>query len=59
MELKLVNDDELKNIREKHAIIIVSDGKMKLAELPTFGNVQIDCGQGKVRTIKEMTDTKF
>lgn len=57
MELKPIKISDISELN--HVAVIISDGKIRVAELPRFGNVQIDCGNGTVRTVKEMTDTKF
>ena len=59
MELKPIKIEDIKKYSDKHVAVIISNGKIRVAELPKFGNVQIDCGNGTVRTVKEMTDTKF
>lgn len=60
MELKLLMDiEDVENIREKHAVIIVSDGKMQFAELPQFGKVQINCSGGVVKQVDQNTGVKF
>lgn len=59
MELKSLTEDELKQLRGKHAIVIVSDGKMKVAELPSHGNVEIMCHDKKVKQVKEIQSTLF
>lgn len=59
MELKLINEKELVNLRDKHAVVIVSDGKMKIVELPSHGNIEIFCHDKKVKQVKEINATNF
>lgn len=60
MEMKSVTSlEELENIREKHAIIVVSDGKIQVGELPAYGDVQIVCKDKKAKRIKVQTETQL
>ncbi len=51
--------DQLETIRAGHAVIIVSDGKMKLGELPPYGTIQITCHENKVKRVKKEQETQF
>ncbi|BAK94180.1 MAG: XtrA/YqaO family protein [Alkalibacterium sp.] len=59
MELKNITISDLKDIQTQHAVIVVSDGKMKLGQLPAYGNVNITCHEKKVKQVKEEQATKF
>ena len=59
MELKSITMDQLETIRAGHAVIIVSDGKMKLGELPQYGTIQITCHENKVKRVKKEQETQF
>lgn len=59
VELKPITGEELKDIGDKHVLIVVSDGKIRIAELPKYGKVQINCSDGIVRQVEENTSTKF
>lgn len=59
MELKYITMEQIEKLQESHAIIIVSDGKMKLAELPPYGSVEITCHENKVKQIKEERSARF
>jgi len=59
VKLKPISPDEIEKIRTKHAIIIASDGKLRYAELPNFGEVEITCHDKKVKQVKEIQATKF
>lgn len=58
MEMKLITSvEEIELIRNKHAVIVVSNGKMHLGELPAYGDVEIVCKDKKAVRIKEKTET--
>ena len=57
MELKPIKISDISELN--HVAVIISDGKIRVAELPKFGNVQINCGNGSVQKVQEITDTKF
>ena len=62
MELKTLADiDEVVEhcLTEKHAVIILSDGKMQLANLPAYGDVQLVCKDKKAKRIKVITDKQL
>lgn len=59
MELKSITIDQLENISNAHAVIIVSNGKMKLGELPPYGNIEITCHENKVKRVKKEQETQF
>lgn len=61
MESKEVTEIDLSNekIVSSHFIAIVSDGKVKIIELPKYGETQIICKDGKVKRVKENTEELF
>ncbi|WP_260456530.1 XtrA/YqaO family protein [Enterococcus casseliflavus] len=61
MESKEITDIDLSNekIISSHFVAIVSDGKMKMIELPDYGEIQIICKDGKVKRVKENTEELF
>lgn len=59
MQLKNITVSDLKKIQSEHVLIVVSDGKMKLGELPAYGNVSIKCHDKKVKQVIEEQATKF
>ncbi|EPH94731.1 hypothetical protein D922_01529 [Enterococcus faecalis 06-MB-DW-09] len=61
MESKVVTEIDLSNERasSSHFVAIVSDGKVKMIELPEYGEIQIICKDGKVKRVKENTEELF
>lgn len=61
MESKEVTEIDLSNekIVSSHFVAIVSDGKVKIVELPKYGETQIICKDGKVKRVKENTEELF
>ena len=60
MELRLIKSiEEIPNLRERHAIIIVSDGKIQLGDLPNYGDVEIVCRDKKAVRVKKKTETQL
>lgn len=59
MELKTVTMDQLANIQGKHALIIVSDGKARLVDLPAYGKIEISCHENKVKVINQKLSAQF
>lgn len=61
METKEVTEIDLSNekIVSSHFVAIVSDGKVKIVELPKYGETQIICKDGKVKRVKENTEELF
>lgn len=59
LELQNININDLKNISSKHAVVIVSNGKIKLVPLPKYGNLKINCSDGIAKHVEEITGTKF
>lgn len=60
MELRLIKSiEEIPNLRERHAIIIVSDGKIQLGDLPVYGDVEIVCKDKKAVRVKKKTETQL
>ena len=59
MQFKVIDLSDLEKIDNNHAVIIISDGKMKLAELPAYGNIEIFCHEKRVKQVKEMKTATF
>lgn len=61
MESKEITDIDLsnENIISSHFVAIVSDSKVKMIELPEYGEIQIICKDGKVKRVKENTEELF
>ncbi|MHC5248808.1 XtrA/YqaO family protein [Enterococcus sp. LJL90] len=59
MELKNIEPSELEKFEGKNAVVIISNGQMKVAELPDFGTVNIVCKDNKVKRVKEEKETLF
>ncbi|MFZ4854039.1 XtrA/YqaO family protein [Enterococcus entomosocium] len=61
MESKEVIEIDLSNERvsSSHFVAIVSDGKVKMIELPDYGEIQIISKDGKVKRVKENTEELF
>lgn len=61
MESKEVTGIDLSNekVSSSHFVAIVSDGKMKMIELPDYGEIQIISKDGKVKRVKENTEELF
>jgi len=59
MNWKRADQEDLEKIADKNVIIIISDGKMKISDLPDYGEIEITCHERKVKNIKEIRTTKF
>ncbi|WP_265458703.1 XtrA/YqaO family protein [Enterococcus sp. HY326] len=59
MELKNINPADIEKFKGKNAVIIISNGQMKVAELPDFGTVNIVCKDNKVKRVKEEKELLF
>lgn len=61
MESKEVIEIDLSNERvsSSHFVAIISDGKVKMIELPDYGEIQIISKDGKVKRVKENTEELF
>lgn len=61
MESKEVTEIDLSNekVSSSHFVAIISDGKMKMIELPDYGEIQIISKDGKVKRVKENTEELF
>lgn len=61
MESKEVTEIDLSNekVSSSHFVAIVSDGKVKMIELPDYGEIQIISKDGKVKRVKENTEELF
>ena len=51
--------DQLANIQGKHSLIIVSDGKARLVDLPAYGKIEISCHENKVKVINQKLSAQF
>lgn len=59
MELKSTTIKDIEKMQGKNVIIIISNGKMKVAELPSFGIVEITSHDEKVTFVEEKKKTRF
>jgi hypothetical protein len=61
MKSKEINDIDLSSekIISSHFVAIASGGKVKMIELPEYGEIQIICKDGKVKRVKENTEELF
>lgn len=59
MELKSTTMQEIKELQGKNAIVIISNGQMKVAELPQYGTVTLNVKDGKVTNGGCNTGFKF
>lgn len=59
MELKSTTIKELEELQGKNALVIISNGQIKMAELPKFGIVEITSHDEKVTFVEEKRKTKF
>lgn len=59
MEFKPAKTPELTHLAGKHAIIIISNGQTKVAELPFHGVVEITSHDGKVTFVEQKIKEKF
>lgn len=50
---------EIEELQGKNAIVIISNGQMKVAELPTYGTVTLNVKDGKVTNGGCNTGFKF
>ena len=59
MELKSTTMQEIEGLQGKNAIVIISNGQMKVAELPQYGTVTLNVKDGKVTNGGCNTGFKF
>lgn len=59
MELKSTTTEEIVELQGKNAIVIISNGQMKVAELPQYGTVTLNVKDGKVTNGGCNTGFKF
>ena len=59
MELKPTTMQEIEELQGKNAIVIISNGQMKVAELPQYGTVTLNVKDGKVTNGGCNTGFKF
>lgn len=59
MELKSTTMQEIVELQGKNAIVIISNGQMKVAELPRYGTVTLNVKDGKVTNGGCNTGFKF
>ena len=59
MKLQSLTEEELQKLRGKHAVVIVSNGKIQLAELPKYGMVEIHCSDGIAKNIYQKDGAKL
>lgn len=59
VELELVAMELSIKMKEKNGVVVISDGKAKFLELPTYGKVEIMCHAGEVRQVKRENIAKF
>lgn len=51
--------NEIKELEGKNALVIISNGQMKAAELPKFGIVEITSHDEKVTFVEQKIKSKF
>lgn len=59
IKIKTIDTKNFKELHEEHAVVILSQGKARLVELPEFGTLQIICKDNHVKRIKEEKDILF
>ncbi len=59
LELKSTTIKEIEEVQEKNMLVIISNGQIKMAELPKFGIVEIISHDEKVTFVEEKRKTKF
>lgn len=59
VELELVTMELSTNMQEKNGVVVISEGKAKFVELPTYGKVEIICHDGEVKRVKREDATNF
>ena len=59
MEFKQVELSQLNDLELNNTIIIVSNGMIKMANLPAFADIKLTTNENKVTVVKCETKTKF
>ncbi|CCO11590.2 XtrA/YqaO family protein [Carnobacterium maltaromaticum] len=59
MEFKQVELSQLDESKLNNTIIIVSNGMIKMANLPAFADIKLTTNENKVTVVKCETKTKF
>ena len=59
MNLKHITVEQIEELQGSHAVVIISDDKIKLVELPSYGNVEITCHENKVKQVKEERSARY
>ena len=59
LELKTMDLNDIKELEGKNALVIISNGQMKAAELPKFGIVEITSHDEKVTFVEQKIKSKF
>jgi hypothetical protein len=57
--LKTMDLNDIKELEGKNALVIISNGQMKAAELPKFGIVEITSHDEKVTFVEQKIKSKF
>ncbi|MBC9808169.1 XtrA/YqaO family protein [Carnobacterium maltaromaticum] len=59
MEFKQVELSQLNELELNNSIVIVSNGMIKMANLPPFADIKLTTNENKVTVVKCETKTKF
>ncbi|EGP4917217.1 TPA: XtrA/YqaO family protein [Enterococcus faecium] len=59
MELKVIELSDIEKMQGEHCLIIISNGQMKIVELPSFGTTVIESHCNKVKQVKEEVKQLF
>lgn len=59
MELKSTTFEDIKKLDGSNSIVIISNGQVKVAELPSYGTVTLNVKDGKVTNGGCNTGFKF
>lgn len=59
LQLKSIDLDKIKELEGKNAIVVISNGQIKAAELPDHGIVEITTHANKVTFIENKVKQKF
>lgn len=59
MELLDITLDEVKDLLGKNVVIVMSDGKIKFAKLPPYGQVVITTHNGQVTLVEKSEKSLF
>lgn len=59
LKLKSADFEEIAKLQGKHVIVLISNGQIKVGNLPDHGKIEITTRDSKVHQVKEEISTLF